>query len=136
MTNTNLTADTITDDQILALRDEATDAHDSEMVTACEFALSAAHPTFGFPPTRQRNRQRCADAINAARAQDDSHSALVLVRSDRGDGGWSLHAPGSTDEEIADGTASALASGPAEKIDGEWSRPNASDYARAEHRAK
>jgi hypothetical protein len=38
---------------------------------------------------------------------------LVLCRSDNGDGGWSLHAPGSTDQEIADGTSLCLASGEA-----------------------
>ena len=32
----------------------------------------------------------------------DNHPRLVLVRSDRGDGGWTLHAPAS-DEEIAKG---------------------------------
>jgi hypothetical protein len=36
---------------------------------------------------------------------------LVLCQSDAGDGGWSLHAPGSTDEAIAEGIALALASG-------------------------
>ncbi len=39
------------------------------------------------------------------------HTAdFVLCRSDRGDGGWSLHAPGSTDEEIANGDAPPLVS--------------------------
>jgi hypothetical protein len=62
-----------------------------------------------------------------------NRAKLVLCRSDNGDGGWSLHAPGSTDEQIACGDAPYLASGPAE-IDeqtGEWNRPNAEDYATA-----
>ena len=46
---------------------------------------------------------------------------LVLCRSDAGDGGWSLHAPGSTDEDIATGEAPSLTSG-----------PNARDYAAAQ----
>lgn len=36
---------------------------------------------------------------------------FVPCYSDAGDGGWSLHAPESTDDEIADGTAVALVSG-------------------------
>lgn len=49
---------------------------------------------------------------------------LVLCRSDRGDGGWSLHAPGSTDDEIATGDAPYLVSGG----DGE---PTEADYLAA-----
>lgn len=62
---------------------------------------------------------------------------LVLCRSDAGDGGWSLHAPGSTDEEIAMGDAPALVSGTSEwdEARGEWARPNADDYAAALRRA-
>jgi hypothetical protein len=58
---------------------------------------------------------------------------LVLCRSDTGDGGWSLHAPGSTDEQIASGDAPYLVSGPAEMDDetGEWSRPDLADYRAA-----
>ncbi|CAB4144377.1 hypothetical protein UFOVP469_27 [uncultured Caudovirales phage] len=57
---------------------------------------------------------------------------FVLVRSDSGDGGWSLHAPGSTDEDIATGEAPALTSGPSGKNrGGKWLRPNARDYAAA-----
>jgi hypothetical protein len=48
---------------------------------------------------------------------------LVLCQSDAGDGGWSLHAPGSTDEAIAEGIALALASGTGE--------PTRADYAAA-----
>ena len=56
---------------------------------------------------------------------------LVLVRSDTGDGGWSLHPAGSTDEEIAQGHAPSLVSGTAQWVDGDWDRPNAQDYASA-----
>jgi hypothetical protein len=57
---------------------------------------------------------------------------LVLCRSDMGDGGWSLHAPGSTDEQIASGDAPPLVSGDSEKDDdGKWVRPNADDYLAA-----
>ena len=38
-------------------------------------------------------------------------AAWVVCYSDSGDGGWSIHAPGSTDDEIAEGTALALVSG-------------------------
>jgi len=49
---------------------------------------------------------------------------FVLVRSDAGDGGWSLYASGSTDEEIASGEAPPILSGRAyQHPDGEWSRP-------------
>ena len=58
---------------------------------------------------------------------------LVLCRSDCGDGGWSLHPAGSTDEQIASGDAPVLVSGTAQWDDdeGDWDRPNAQDYARA-----
>lgn len=57
---------------------------------------------------------------------------FILVRSDAGDGGWSLHAAGSTDEDIAAGEAPAIASGPSEAdADGGWTRPNRADFARA-----
>lgn len=60
---------------------------------------------------------------------------LVLCRSDHGDGGWSLHAPGSTDEDIASGDAPALLTGTARRgADSAWSRPSVRDYAAA-HRA-
>jgi len=49
---------------------------------------------------------------------------LILCRSDMGDGGWSLHAPGSTDVEIAEGDALPLATGTSR-------RPTAADYADA-----
>ena len=57
--------------------------------------------------------------------------ALVLCRSDCGDGGWSLHPAGSTDEQIASGDAPVLVSGTAQWVDGDWDRPNAQDYASA-----
>jgi hypothetical protein len=56
---------------------------------------------------------------------------LVLCRSDMGDGGWSLHAPDSTDEAIACGEACYLTSGEAKMQDGKWTRPDPSDYGRA-----
>lgn len=55
---------------------------------------------------------------------------LILCRSDQGDGGWSLHTPGTTDEQIAEGYE-ILASGDAEMVDGEWNRPNVEDYTTA-----
>jgi hypothetical protein len=59
---------------------------------------------------------------------------LELVRSDTGDGGWSLHAPELEDE---DGWSPVLVSGPAEWVpvndwDTGWSRPNQGDYDAAE----
>jgi len=61
---------------------------------------------------------------------------LVLCRSDAGDGGWSLHAPGSTDADIASGNAPALATGTAKwrKDMQDWDRPNTEDYRFAEGR--
>ena len=57
---------------------------------------------------------------------------LVLCRSDAGDGGWSLHPPGSTDAQIASGDAPYLIAGSATRqSDGEWSRPTRDDYAHA-----
>jgi len=59
-----------------------------------------------------------------------SAADLILCRSDECDGGWSLHAPGSTDDEIACGDAPPLLSGPSDcdPVTGRWLRPNAEDY--------
>jgi hypothetical protein len=57
---------------------------------------------------------------------------LILVRSDAGDGGWSLHAPWATADQIANGDEPPLQSGTADYTsDGEWARPDRFDYARA-----
>ena len=57
---------------------------------------------------------------------------FVLCRSDTGDGGWSLHAPGSTDEQIAEGDAPPFVSGPSDwQAEDGWTRPNADDYCQA-----
>jgi hypothetical protein len=61
---------------------------------------------------------------------------MVLVRSDMGDGGWSLHAPGSTDEQISEGHAPPLTCGPSDMNptddpDDLWDRPNRADYVDA-----
>ncbi len=63
--------------------------------------------------------------------------SLILVRSDAGDGGWSLHPAGSTNEQIAEGEAPILASGTATWDTGlrEWDRPNEADYLAAERAA-
>ena len=44
----------------------------------------------------------------------------VLCRSDLGDGGWSLHAPGATDRAIAEGDEFYLVTGPAKWVCGQW----------------
>lgn len=58
------------------------------------------------------------------------NSDLELIRSDAGDGGWSLHLRDAEDE---DGIPLFIAaSGPSGTgADGEWLRPNADDYAEA-----
>lgn len=65
---TNLTADTITDDQIRALQAEAAEAGDLEQVDLCRLALGIT-PTIAWNLTPYAARIRCADAINDARAQ-------------------------------------------------------------------
>lgn len=59
---------------------------------------------------------------------------IKLVRSDMGDGGWSLHPAGYDDKDFAAGNVPVLVSGIAEWDDalGEWDRPNEADYAAAE----
>ena len=54
-------------------------------------------------------------------------SRLELVRSDLGDGGWSLHVEHGGDWVL-------VADGPSETAGGEWARPNAADweYARVQ----
>lgn len=61
------------------------------------------------------------------RAQYWKPTDLILCRSDKGDGGWSLHAPWATDEQIAMGEEPPLLCGEAEAIDQEWNRPNELD---------
>jgi hypothetical protein len=59
---------------------------------------------------------------------------LVLTRSDQGDGGWSLHPPGTTDEQIANGDVAPLATGesfPSAVLGKKWARPNDADYTSA-----
>lgn len=66
-----LTIDTITDEDIRMLREDALAAGDDEQVDLCRLAL-------GITTTRAWNlslhgaRVRCVDAINTARAQDDA----------------------------------------------------------------
>jgi len=57
---------------------------------------------------------------------------LILVRSDHGDGGWSLHNPDATDDERNHGD-DILLTGTAEWDDdiGDWDRPNKHDLAKA-----
>lgn len=65
---------------------------------------------------------------NANNAND-----LILVRSDAGDGGWSIHAPGLSNDEIAEGDGLLLC-GTATMTDGGWDAPTANDYAEAQRR--
>jgi hypothetical protein len=87
----------------------------------------------GHDETWMEARGIDADDIEAAFARiRDGGSDLVLVRSDEGDGGWSLHAAGATDEEIAEGDAPALMTGTAGRDDaGEWDAPRPHHYAAA-----
>jgi hypothetical protein len=62
-------------------------------------------------------------------AEIETHG-LQLVRSDTGDGGWSLHGQHDAPDD------SPLLSGEAERIEGEWSRPNQDDYDIAEKRLR
>lgn len=72
------------------------------------------------------------DEINPMSALDRIAAAhLVLCRSDMGDGGWSLHPAGSSDEDIAEGIAPVLADGTATMVDDEWDAPTEADYAAA-----
>ena len=52
---------------------------------------------------------------------------FVLIRSSTGH--WSIHAPGASHANIADGTAPPLHDGTANFIEGEWNRPNELDYS-------
>lgn len=61
-------------------------------------------------------------------------SHLCLLRSDQGDGGWSLHTPEQIAEaDAADDVPETVLSGPAEwDADADdWDRPNAHDVAKA-----
>lgn len=82
MPNANqLTADTITDDQIQALRAEAFAAGDIAQVQCCDIALGgpsllphaapASHKSMNIEQRAQARayRGKCADAINAAHSE-------------------------------------------------------------------
>lgn len=60
-----VTADTITDAQITALRTRAGEAGDLDMVNVCDIALDSTMTTYRL------SRRECAEAINDALAQDD-----------------------------------------------------------------
>jgi hypothetical protein len=62
-----LTVATIADSQIEALSAEARSARDWELHEACEQALTLA------PGFDRFARQKCVDAINAARAMEDEN---------------------------------------------------------------
>lgn len=62
-----------------------------------------------------------APAPSGQRARDIMAATMTYTFADlvicKSADGWSLHAPGSTDEQIADGTAPPLADGPWEDDD-------------------
>ena len=68
-----------------------------------------------------------------ARMDEEPIGICILVRSDAGDGAWSLRDPEVNDHEIADGSAPPLVSGEASWRNGRWSRPDERDYDRALH---
>lgn len=82
MTTNQLTAETITADQIRALREESRAEGDDRQVDYCDVAMARYRrqnadgsdlvwPWNGQPADRDVARKVCADAINAARASDD-----------------------------------------------------------------
>lgn len=87
----------------------------------------------------EAQRKREAEERAMKRAQiwraykgESSPEELILCRSDRGDGWWSLYAPWATDAEIASGKERYLVAGPGEPDqNGKWTRPNRLDYERA-----
>lgn len=62
--------ETVTDEQITALRDEAGEAGDLEQVAICEIALGTEPPTEEYP-TRASAAAECARVLSDAAAQDD-----------------------------------------------------------------
>ena len=69
-----LTAETITDEQIRALKSEAIESDDDRQRAICDLALGYAYASIGprfarLEMSQAVARQRCADAINKARAQ-------------------------------------------------------------------
>lgn len=72
---TNLTAKTITDDQIEQLMAEASVAGDIDQINLCRDALDQNENEHGeeistHPDVVRMARRLCADAINNARAQE------------------------------------------------------------------
>lgn len=68
--------------------------------------------------------------LDVPMSERDMADAADLVLCESPDG-WSLHAPGSTDEQIASGAAPALADGPWTDETRETGRPTAADYQEA-----
>jgi hypothetical protein len=98
--------------------------HPGQLVTVY---LDSLHPHCDDQTLEDLIRSSVTELNDFLQRQGD----LVLCRSDCGDGGWSLHPAGSTDEQIASGDAPVLVSGTAQWADGDWDRPNAQDYASA-----
>lgn len=95
-------------------------------------AAPFAPPPPNHPPPEPRTIGAPLEQKDETMTTFDTYG-LTLCRSDQGDGGWSFHAPNATDEEIANGDAPCIASGPAnwnEDAD-DWNRPNADDYHNA-----
>jgi hypothetical protein len=59
-----------------------------------------------------------------AKARKSTPPTLALTRADNGD--WALHPPAAAIE--AGEAVPTLKSGPAQKVDGKWNRPDQSDY--------
>jgi hypothetical protein len=82
--------------------------------------------TEAFAEVRETYAKKAASAL---KAED-----LVVVRSDTGDGGWSLHTPQAiADAKAQDDLPLVLTYGEAawDEATETWSRPNAEDYAKA-----
>jgi hypothetical protein len=71
--------ETLTDDMIIALRREAGEASDRRMVAVCRAAVEHFNSPNTVCGVNVRARQLVSDAINDARAQDNSASFVRVV---------------------------------------------------------
>lgn len=94
---------------------------EARLINEAHALLDALFPTGDIEPEGYR---RATDTL----------PKLVLTRSDQGDGGWSLHPPGTTNDQIASGDVAPLATGtslPSTVAGKKWARPHAQDYTDA-----
>lgn len=119
-----------------ALADECDEKYEAAIACLEEDDIAGARTHLEQAARLESEGGDASHARSAIKALD-ANIALELVRSDMGDGGWSLHAHRTDVDESDDPVAAwpMVACGEAAWVEtdgdwiGDWSRPNEDDYA-------